>query len=153
MRGIRRRSDQASVWQLLEECVQQLHEPFKRSEIVRWFRHHHPEVNEAALSAQIKAATENPLREGQFGSRPPLLVRVDQGAYRRYRTPEEAAAEPTSEALVLLVGGGQRTRMRPGPAGELYRGGGSPAPGTTRRRAGARGTCSHPGTARSPRTP
>jgi len=110
------------VWQLLEECIQHLHEPFKRSEIVRWFRQHHPDVSESALTAQIQAATEDPLREGHFGSRPPLLVRVDQGAYRRYRRPEDVAAEPTTDAVVLLVGGGQRTRMRAAPAAELYRG-------------------------------
>ena len=122
MRGIRRRQDLTSVWEMLDECARHLHEPFKRSEIVHWFRQHHPQVSETALTAQIQAATQDPLQEGQFGSRQPLLVRVGRGAYRRYRSPEDTAAEVTSHALVLLVGGGPRTRMRPGPAADLYRG-------------------------------
>ena len=48
-----------TVWSLLEECAGQLDEPFRRSEIVGWFRRHHPDVNEATLAAHIQAATAN----------------------------------------------------------------------------------------------
>jgi len=43
-----------TVWSLLEECVSQLAEPFRRSEIIGWFRRHRPEVNEATLAAHIQ---------------------------------------------------------------------------------------------------
>jgi len=42
---------------MLEECAGQPSEPFRRSEILGWFRRHHPEVNEATLAAHIQAAT------------------------------------------------------------------------------------------------
>lgn len=75
-----------TVWSLLEECVSQLAEPFRRSEIVSWFRRHHPEVNEATLAAHIQAATVNATNRAQnnlLGTRPPLLRRVDHGLYVR----------------------------------------------------------------------
>jgi hypothetical protein len=31
-----------TVWSMLEECISQLDEPFRRSEIIGWFRRHHP---------------------------------------------------------------------------------------------------------------
>jgi hypothetical protein len=48
-----------TLWSLLEECISQLAEPIRRSEIVGWFRRHHPQVNEATLAAHIQAATVN----------------------------------------------------------------------------------------------
>jgi hypothetical protein len=48
-----------TVWSMLEECVGQLDEPFRRSEIIGWFRRHHPDVNGATLGAHIQAATVN----------------------------------------------------------------------------------------------
>jgi hypothetical protein len=34
----------ATIWEMLAESVRQLDEPFRRSEIIGWFRRHHPEV-------------------------------------------------------------------------------------------------------------
>jgi len=48
-----------TVWSMLEECISQLDEPFRRSEIIGWFRRHHPGVNESTLAAHIRAATAN----------------------------------------------------------------------------------------------
>lgn len=87
-----------TVWDLLEECVGQLDEPFRRSEIVGWFRGHHPDVNEATLGAHIQAATANAAnraRNNPLGTRTPLLRRVDHGLYVRasqQREPAERAA-------------------------------------------------------------
>jgi hypothetical protein len=39
------------VWSLLAECADQLAEPFRRSEIIGWFRSYHPEVHETTLVA------------------------------------------------------------------------------------------------------
>jgi hypothetical protein len=75
-----------TVWSLLEECVSQLDEPFRRSEIVGWSRRHHPEVNEATLAAHIQAATGNATNHAQnnaLGARPALLRRIDHGLYAR----------------------------------------------------------------------
>jgi hypothetical protein len=74
----------ATIWEMLAESVRQLDEPFRRSEIIGWFRRHHPEVNEASLAAHIQAAVDG-LSRGSFASRSPLLERVDHGLYRRYR--------------------------------------------------------------------
>jgi hypothetical protein len=119
---MRRKSDAATVSELLEECISHLQEPFKHGEIMRWFRKHHPEVNEATVTAQVEAATEHPLRERRFGSPPPLLVRVHRGTYRRYTGLGAAPTELAGATVVLLVAGGQRTRMRPAAARDLYRG-------------------------------
>jgi hypothetical protein len=108
-----------TVWSLLEECVGQLDEPFRRSEIVGWFRRHYPEVNEATLGAHIQAATANATHRAQnnaLGTRPALLRRIDHGLYVQAGKPETPAAQlprmETSapggnqpiEADVVLVG-------------------------------------------------
>src|SRR5580698_10042718 len=65
-----------TVWSMLEECISQLDEPFRRSEIISWFRRHHPGVNESTLAAHIQAATANAANRAQnnpLGRRPPLL--------------------------------------------------------------------------------
>jgi hypothetical protein len=70
---------------MLEECVSQLDEPFRRSEVVGWFRRHHPDVKETTLAAHIYAATANAVNRAEnhpyLGRRPPLLRRVDHGLY------------------------------------------------------------------------
>jgi Family of unknown function (DUF6884)/GIY-YIG catalytic domain len=109
-----------TVWSMLEECISQLDEPFRRSQIIGWFRRHHPEVNEATLGAHIQAATENATNRAQnnpLGARPALLRRIDHGLYARARQPgapgagrpiqtktqHRPASQPT-EADVILVG-------------------------------------------------
>ncbi|HEX6524777.1 MAG TPA: hypothetical protein VF070_32945, partial [Streptosporangiaceae bacterium] len=54
-----------SVWSMLEECVSQLDEPFRKSEIVGWFRRHYPEVKESTLAAHVQAATANAANRAQ----------------------------------------------------------------------------------------
>lgn len=83
-----------TVWSLLEECVSQLDEPFRRSEIVGWFRRHRPEVNETTLAAHIQAATANATNRAQnnaLGARAALLIRIDHGLYVRARPGREDA--------------------------------------------------------------
>jgi hypothetical protein len=79
-----------TVWSMLEECVSQLDEPFRRSEIVGWFRRHYPEVKETTVAAHIYAATANAVNRVEnhpyLGKRPPLLQRVDHGLYVRARS-------------------------------------------------------------------
>jgi hypothetical protein len=87
-----------TVWSLLEECVSQIDEPFRRSEIVAWFRRHHPEVSEATLALHIQAATVNAANRGQnsaLGRRPALLRRVDHGLYVRFVS-SEAPTDPAT---------------------------------------------------------
>ena len=83
-----------TIWSLLEHCVRQLDEPFRRSEIVGWFRRHHPEVNESSLAVHIQAATANaPQPIAGFAGRTPLLVRIDRGQYTRFRSPDAKVDE------------------------------------------------------------
>ena len=73
-----------TVLSMLEECASQLDEPFRRGEIIGWFRRHHPGVNESTLAAHIQAATANAMNRAQnkpLGARCPLLRRVDHGLY------------------------------------------------------------------------
>lgn len=108
-----------TIWELLEQCVRQLDEPFRRSEIIGWFRRHHPEVLESSLAVHIQGATADVAGRGPFASRPPLLVRVDRGIYRRATTsdipPRKAKPEPSrpivsasptsaNEPIAVLVG-------------------------------------------------
>lgn len=87
-----------TIWERLSACVAQLDEPFRASEIVGWFRRHHPDVKEQSLRAHIQGATSNATVEsrGPFASRQPLITRIDHGVYRRYsgRTAAVAAVAP-----------------------------------------------------------
>ena len=85
-----------TVWSMLEECAGQLDEPFRRSEILAWFRRQHPDVNEATLGAHIQAATENAANRAQnnpLDARPALLRRIDRGMYVRAGLRGEPAAD------------------------------------------------------------
>lgn len=83
-----------TVWAMLAECVGKLDEPFRRSEIVGWFRRHHPQVNEPTLEAHIQAATANAKNRAQnhphLAHRAPLLRRVGYGLYVREAKPDRA---------------------------------------------------------------
>jgi hypothetical protein len=67
-----------SVWSVLEECVSQLDEPFRRSEVIGWFRRHHPDVKETTVAAHIYAATANAVNRAEnhpyLGRRPPAAA-------------------------------------------------------------------------------
>src|SRR5712691_400129 len=93
-----------TVWSMLEECAGQLAEPFRRSEIIGWFRRHHPDVNEATLAAHIQAATVNAANRAQnnpLGSRAPLLRRVDHGLYVRATQLHEPALDVVARVSSL----------------------------------------------------
>lgn len=91
-----------TIWELLEECVRSLSEPFRASEIVGWFRRHYPAVHEASLRAHIQGATSNvsPESRGAFAARKPLLTRVGHGLYSRYRGGEA----PITNAYARTIG-------------------------------------------------
>src|SRR5689334_1935341 len=125
-----------TFWSLLEECVSQLAEPFRRSEIIGWFRWHHPEVNEATLAAHIQAATVNATNRAQnnpLGTRPPLLRRVEHGLYVRaaenpgpaarvqpQATPEQPGSRRGQAAGVVLIGCVRTKRAIACAAAELF---------------------------------
>lgn len=124
-----------TVWSMLEECVSQLDEPFRRSEIIGWFRRHHPEVNEATLGAHIQAATGNAANRAQnnpLGARPPLLRRIDHGLYLRIQpsstsAPETAPIQAGGQAGLqqvpadlVLIGCVRTKRSVPARAAELF---------------------------------
>ncbi len=98
-----------SVWSMLEECVSQLDEPFRKSEIVGWFRRHYPDVKESTLTAHVQAATANAPNRAQnhpyHGSRAPLLRRIDHGLYvRAARVSEAASGQRVPTATVTIPG-------------------------------------------------
>ena len=108
-----------SVWTMLEECVSQLDEPFRRSEVIGWFRRHHPDIKETTVAAHIYAATVNAVNRAEnhpyLGRRPALLQRVDHGLY--VRAPGSGAShrpEPPAGAV-------SRTRTIPGNDRRLRR--------------------------------
>ena len=97
--GKRDDTEVMTVWAMLEECVGQLAEPFRRNEIVGWFRRHHPDVNGATLAARTQAAivnAANRARNNPLGTRAPLLRRVDHGLYVRATRLREPAERPRS---------------------------------------------------------
>lgn len=136
-----------TVWAMLEECVNQIDEPFRRSEIIGWFRRHHPEVKESTLAAHIQAATANATNRAQnnaLGMRPPLLRRIDHGLYVRAEQqrpisfnaarPPRTATPPevtmsagdsvpaaAGAASLLLIGCVKVKRDTAAPAAELFR--------------------------------
>jgi hypothetical protein len=125
-----------TIWSLLEECAGQLDEPFRRGEIVGWFRRHHPEVNEATLAAHIQTATANAANRAQnnpLATRPPLLRRVDRGLYVRAGQSPEASGRATAHdgppepgtlrgkpADVILIGCVRTKRATACAAAELF---------------------------------
>jgi hypothetical protein len=125
-----------TVWAMLEQCVGHLDEPFRRSEIIGWFRRHYPDVKESTLGAHIQAATANATNRAQnnaLGTRPPLLRRIDHGLYVRAGNQEEPAArrsvapetpEPTipdgADANVVLIGCVRTKRPEATVASELF---------------------------------
>jgi hypothetical protein len=127
-----------TVWSLLEECIGQLDEPFRRSEIIGWFRRHHPEVNESTLAAHVQAATANATNRAQnnpLGTRRPLLRRVDHGLYVRAGQAGQPAVHDDGEsqlaagqpepgrragADVILIGCVRTKKAVASPASELF---------------------------------
>lgn len=122
-----------TVWSLLEECTDQLAEPFRRSDIIGWFRRHHPEINETTLAAHIQAATANATNRAQnnpLGARPPLLRRVDHGLYVRAASTESATqvsahvgppeVSHATAADLILIGCVRTKRTTACPAAELF---------------------------------
>jgi hypothetical protein len=99
-----------SVWSMLTECINQLDEPFRRSEIIGWFRRHHPQVNESTLAAHIQAATANAANRAQnhpnLARRAPLLQRIDHGLYARAVRPDAVTSEVSSNSAVFAAGSG-----------------------------------------------
>ena len=148
-----------TVWALLEECTGQLDEPFRRSEIVGWFRRHHPEVNEATLGAHIQAATENAANRAannSLGARPALLRRIEHGLYMRADPIRDragtAAEEPPrghsgSTADIILIGCVRTKLPTPAPAAELFHSPLFAGGAATPPQAAAPGTSSVPSTA------
>lgn len=90
---------------MLEECVGQLDAPFRRSEVVGWFRQHYPDVKETTLAAHIQAATANAGNRVQnhpyLGRRAPLLRRIDHGLYVRA---QPVASKPAAAAASIRPG-------------------------------------------------
>jgi hypothetical protein len=127
-----------TVWSMLEECVSQLDAPFRRSEIIGWFRRHHPEVNESTLAAHIQAATANATNRAQnnpLGTRRPLVRRVDHGLYVRAGQPGQPAIDDDPDvqlsagrtgpgqgrdADVVLIGCVRTKKADASPASELF---------------------------------
>src|SRR5688500_14460768 len=130
-----------TIWSMLAQCVTQLDEPFRASEIVGWFRRHHPEVNEGSLRAHIQSATSNVSAGSKIGGvagRRPLLTRVDHGGYVRYVAPANMATEegrgdgPRLQSApreshgaataddVVLIGCTSRKAGGPSPARDLF---------------------------------
>lgn len=126
-----------TVWSMLEQRVNQLDEPFRRSEVVGWLRWHYPHINEATLGAHIQAATANAAnraRNNPLGRRAPLLERIDQGVYVRFRRSEDpalgadraGAVRPAPAAIAgrdiaaILVGCVKSKQAGAAPAAELY---------------------------------
>jgi hypothetical protein len=127
-----------TVWSMLEECISQLDEPFRRSEIIGWSRRHHPGVNEPTLAAHIQAATANAANWAQnnpLGTRRPLLRRVDHGLYVRAGQPREPAIDEDEQAQlsagrpepgrrsgtdVIFIGCVRTKKAVASPASELF---------------------------------
>jgi len=89
-----------TIWDRLQECVGQLSEPFRASDIVGWFRRRYPDIKEQSLRAHIQVATSNASVEsrGAFANRSPLITRISHGLYRRYDGGARVQGEPLERA-------------------------------------------------------
>lgn len=78
--------EQRTIYSVLEECVQQLNEPFRRADITAWFRKNHPELHGPSVSANIQGAVSNITDEarGPFARNKPLITRQRYGVYTRF---------------------------------------------------------------------
>ena len=85
-----------SVRQLLSQCAQELHEPFRPAEILEWFRRCYPSIKPATVRALISALSTGGPRKHEYRlTLPPVLERVDRGLYRRARSGRFGSRLPT----------------------------------------------------------
>ena len=79
-------TEQSTINDLLTQCVGELDEPFRRADIVNWFRENHPEVHTPSLSPNIQGVVSNipAERRGAFQRHTPLITREAHGVYRRF---------------------------------------------------------------------
>jgi hypothetical protein len=102
-----------TIWDMLAECVHLLDQPFRASEIVGWFRRHHPEVNESSLRVHIQSATSNVDPKSKavgLARRTPLLTRIDHGVYVRYAVRPATGDSPPPLPLAMESVGTDRIR-------------------------------------------
>ncbi len=111
-----------TIWDRLEECVGNLSEPFRASEIVGWFRRHYPDVKEQSLRAHIQVATSNAPVEsrGMFANRRPLITRIEHGVYRRYDgDPEPVQPQAVRHDSRMMAQGSREVDIEEAVAGYL----------------------------------
>ena len=122
-----------TIWELLEEAVAELPEPFSRQDVLEWFAAHHPDTVPASISAHLQFATSNapiPSR-GAFAHRISLVTGVGRGEYVRYQgSPDDPGDDIARDFDIVLVGCARAQRLSPTRAADLY-----VSPGFRRRRA------------------
>lgn len=112
-----------TIWEMLEECVRSGSSPMRASEIVGWFRRHHPDVKEPSLRAHIQYATSNasPESRGAFVGRVPLITRVGHGMYERYGGDRAVPRVSNSRTTTDPVPDPEAPKLTPRPvAGEAW---------------------------------
>lgn len=79
-------TEKSTINDLLIQCVGELNEPFRRADIMNWFRKNHPEIHLPSLSANIQGVVSNiPIgRRGAFQRHTPVITREAHGVYRRF---------------------------------------------------------------------
>lgn len=75
-----------TIWDLVRQASEALHEPFSRAALVDWVVRRRRDVEPSSVGVHIQYATANATNANNpFGQRTPLLERVRRGEYRRYR--------------------------------------------------------------------
>lgn len=127
------------VWELMNECAQDLPDRFRFSHIRQWFEEHYPDVNERTLRVHLIGLTDSPNNPNPaLAKKTPLFRRVTHGEYELVSTssssvdeePEvvpSAKKETASTAVdftqmrrVVLIGHERRQGRAPASARELF---------------------------------
>lgn len=75
------------VWRLLERGSRQLAAPFSVQDMIDWFADHYPEVPPTTIRSQMPVLAGNSAGyrlHPTYGTRPPVLMRVERGVYEPY---------------------------------------------------------------------
>jgi hypothetical protein len=111
-----------TIWELVADAARALPEPFSRAQLINWVRARRPDVGVASIAAHIQFATDNAAHTATnpFGTRTPLLHRVDRGLYRRYRAEAGEHPAPQGTSRVVLIASSGATAKNPHPAATLF---------------------------------
>src|SRR4051812_7798708 len=97
-------SERDTIWDLVRQAAETLPEPFSRAALISWISKRRPDVELSSIGAPIQPATSNAANgSSNLAHRTPLLMRVDRGLYRRYRSATASSSSTVASEWTRAV--------------------------------------------------